>query len=625
MSKLKFIAALTCLLTAACQAPQQTELLSNEQLMEGLEDGVASETRFLMQHWGARQEFTFCSMGSSPRDRKAFGRLLCTGNVDYFIELAHAKDPVVAAYGVEGVRILRRERLPELLPMLLERREGFNVTWADLGSSHRMPELAAQALNQLGADTPRSQIARYLEIWLNRIRRTSIEAADVQVAEEFSRICGWPGLQTLDLSMDARELLPILLPLCGVPHPNFEKDKMKYIWHYKPGTVLRRVALQHWGIWPSGATFQNAEAHKQYEGTITAIKKRRLTDNPLQDSRDVTTLECLATWAAYPEPGDESALGTSLEFVLAPWRELSQADWDYLAHHRNPLVSGSVAVLLAHPYMKLGTQPPQNSRELKFWLMRFGHHYSEQPDIVDAFLAAKPELFPPTEFGNYTNTSPFIDQSVQRQWFEPQFVHTLTGMPRHWLKFAKSARRDLRWFFYRSLHRMLGCDHESWLMRDLDYFELVLQAVRQDAQGSDPMFKWLARDWLVEYLADKAKGEERPHEQLAMSYLDELARDYLHQPSFAPRCYYIVESGTNGLCRTVGRQSYGYYAEAEDLGPPSWRQFCRLIDPVTPFGDSTVADRMTPGWLTLAEMRKLESVPAAFWRELQRDFAALPK
>ncbi len=54
MSKLKLIAALMCLLAAACQSPQSTELLSNEQLMEGLEDGVASETRFLMQHWGAR-------------------------------------------------------------------------------------------------------------------------------------------------------------------------------------------------------------------------------------------------------------------------------------------------------------------------------------------------------------------------------------------------------------------------------------------------------------------------------------------------------------------------------------------------------------------------------------------
>ena len=110
-----------------------------------------------------------------------------------------------------------------------------------------------------------------------------------------------------------------------------------------------------------------------------------------------------------------------------------------------------------------------------------------------------------------------------------------------------------------------------------------------------------------------------------MSYADELALDHLTQSRVAPRCFHIVENAVNGYCRAAGRDGWGCIGQAEDLGSPIWRLFCRLYNPVSPFGDAHLGGIFHPDWLTLEERRKLESEPWKFWNELQRELSNLKR
>ena len=151
-----------------------------------------------------------------------------------------------------------------------------------------------------------------------------------------------------------------------------------------------------------------------------------------------------------------------------------------------------------------------------------------------------------------------------------------------------------------------------------------MKAIQRDAAGSDLMFKWMAREWLVYFASSGSDGEECA-QKLALSYADELARDYLSQPRIAPVCYQVARFTAEALCIAAGEHYGGEPGYASKLGTPLWRLLCRIIDASPIFDAREDWPPVNPEWLTLAEMRKLETEPAAFWRELQRDYVALPK
>ncbi|MCC6149664.1 MAG: hypothetical protein IT461_05385 [Planctomycetes bacterium] len=630
MSKLKFIAALMCLLAAACQSPQSSELLSNEQLMEGLEDGVASETRFLMQHWGARQEFTFSgSSGCSPRDRRAFGRLLCTGDVDYFIKLAHARDPVVAAYGVEGVRILKRQRLPELLPSLLRRYEYVMTLWDDQGHSMSMPALAALALDQVGAETSDAEIARYLDIWLCRIHDNLAESNDEKIAKSFLRLRSWVDLQRLEISAKAREILPALPILAGARYyreniEGFSREELTAL-TLPPGSAARRAALQ----FACGNKPLIVYPDKPTERVDQALKAAREKSFPLVPdprNRALFEIERLAVDARTPSIRHHGSRGLYSIREIEAFRSLDDATWSYLTSHPNIVVQESAKTIKAHPFARIAKEPPEDHEDLKYWLYRRGHEYlGDDKKAVDRFLAAYPDRFPQTPIDECTNAFFHSNRDMYDDaWFRPNFVRSFDGIPRYWLPFAISARRDLRFHFYDSI-KYLSQDHYAPMIRDEPaVWASIMKAIQRDAGGSDLMFKWMAREWLV-YFASSGPGGEESAQKFALSYSDELARDYLSQPRIAPVCYRVARDAAAALCKAAGVDYWGEPKSAEKLGTPLWRLLCRILDASPIFDSPHDWPPEHPEWLTLAEMRKLESEPSAFWRELQRDFAALPK
>jgi len=614
---------LLALVCAACQAPPSIGLLSNDEIIGTLEPALASEVRFLQQHLGSRQAFTFSgSSGCFPRDRKAFGRLLSNSDVELFLRLARARDPVVAAYGVEGVRVLARQRLPELLPMLLLRRERYVELWDDLGSNHAMPELAAMALSYVSPQAQDAEIERYLEIWLTRIRQFSLEPEDQLVAQEFVRLKGWPGLKSLKLSAHSRELLPVILPLCGLSLTGDVAKGAETVWHYPPGSALRKAMIQFWFIRGQDRPLLDADT---IASTVHAVKQRTLTENAKQDSSDVLVLEVLAAWADYPNPADPLARGPDFTQLLSMLLALDDYDWMFLANHPNSLVAESVRVFSRHPLLLVVHGPPADTLFLKYWIFRHSALADGDADAVDAALTASPDSFPQFAVGNCTHTHPISDPWHAEFWFEPQFTRTARGLPRFWLEFGLSARRDLRWVFYRALERLMDSDFQELLTRDAHYFGQLMAIAKRDAASSDLFFKWLARDWLVQYEANKSGSSNHAAEVLAMSYADELALDHLTQSQVAPRCFHIVENAVNGYCRAAGRDGWGCIGQAEDLGSPIWRLFCRLYNPVSPFGDAHLGGIFHPDWLTLEERRKLESEPWKFWNELQRELSNLKR
>lgn len=151
-----------------------------------------------------------------------------------------------------------------------------------------------------------------------------------------------------------------------------------------------------------------------------------------------------------------------------------------------------------------------------------------------------------------------------------------------------------------------------------------MKAIQRDATGTDLMFKWMAREWLVYFASSGPEGEETA-QKLALSYSDELARDYLSQPRIAPVCYRVARDAAAALCKAAGVDYWGEPESAEKLGTPLWRLLCRILDASPIFDAREDWPPENPEWLTLAEMRKLETEPNAFWRELQRDYAALRK
>ena len=630
MSKLKFIAALMCLLAAACQAPQSTELLSNEQLMEGLEDGVASETRFLMQHWGARQEFTFsASSGCWPRDRRAFGRLLCTGNVDYFITLAYAKDPVVAAYGFEGVRILKRQRLPELLPSLLRRYEFVMSLWDDHGHSSSMPALAALALDQVGAETSDAEIARYLDIWLCRIHDERAEANDEKVAKSFLRLRSWVDLQRLEISAKAREILPALPIIWGAQYwreleEEYSREEMAAL-TLSPGSAARRAVLQFAFAEKSHLVYSDKPT-ELVDHALEAANKRLFPALPDSRNRAEFELERLAVEVRSPSNRQHGSRGLLWFKEIEAFRALDAATWGYLTSHSNVVVRESAQTVKAHPYARIGKEPPQDAEELKYWLYRRGHlHDGNDKVAVDRFLTAHTERFPLTSIGECTNTffHPHRD-AYNSTWFRPDFVATADGIPRHWLAFARSSRRDLHFHFYESIDGLDRNEFNALEGKDKEYFSEVMKCVQRDANGSDLMFKWLARTWLVAF-EHLSASDRTGSMNLALSYVDDLADDLLIQPRIAPVWYFIARPAAEAMCKAAGADYYGEPQSAAHLGSPRWRLLCRLLENSPVFDSREQWPPENPEWLTLSEMRKLETEPAAFWRELQREYAALPK
>ncbi len=630
MSKLKFLAALTCLLAAACQSPQSTELLSNEQLMEGLSDGRASETRFLMQHWGARQEFTFSSSsGCWPRDRRAFGRLLCTGDVDYFIRLAHARDPVVAAYGVEGVRVLKRQRLPELLPSLLRRYEFVMTAWDDHGHSMSMPVLAALALDQVGANAPDAEIARYLDIWLCRVHDECAEANDEKIAKSFLRLRSWVDLQRLEVSAKAREILPALPIFWGAQYwreleKEYSREEMAAL-TLPPGSAARRAALQfactnkpHM-VYPERPT-------ELVDQALEAARRKSFPEVPDSRNRAQFELERLAVEARTPSIRQRSSRGLHWFKEIEALRALDAATWGYLTSHPNIVVRESAQTIKSHPYARIGKEPPADADELKYWLYRRGQlYYGDDKVAVDRLLAAYPDRFPQTPIGECASTFRHSQKDdYDEAWFLPRFRTTDDGLPRHWLAFARSSRRDLHFHFYDSIDGTGRVEFNALEGKDKDYFSEVMKCVQRDANGSDLMFKWLARTWLVHFehlSADDRTGSMN----LALSYVDDLADDLLKQPRIAPVWYHIARFAAEALCKAAGADYYGEPQSAAHLGSPRWQLLCRLLENSPAFDSQGVWPPDNPEWLTLAEMRKLETEPETFWRELQRDYAALPK
>lgn len=630
VSKLKFLAVLTCLLAAACQSPQSTELLSNEQLMEGLEDGVASETRFLMQHWGARQEFTFSgSSGCSPRDRRAFGRLLCTGDVDYFIKLAHARDPVVAAYGVEGVRILMRQRLPDLLPSLLRRYEFVMTLWDDHGHSMSMPALAALALDQVGAESSDAEIARYLDIWLCRIHNERAEANDEKVAKSFLRLRSWVDLQRLEISAKAREILPALPIFAGARYyrenvEGYSREELAAL-TLPPGSAARRASLQFAFAEKSHLVYSDKPTELVDQALESASKK---SFPALPDSRNRAEfeLERLSVEVRSPSIRQHGSRGLLWFKEIEAFRALDTDTWTYLTSHPNIVVRESAQTVKAHPYARIGKEPPQDAEELKYWLYRRGHHnFGDDKEAVDRYLAAHPERFPQTAIGECT--SAFLHSSrdmYNDAWFRPDFIVTADGIPRHWAAFANSARRDLRFCFYESIKGIRMDRDETFIGEGPETWAAIMKAIQHDAAGADLMFKWMAREWLVYFASSGPDGEETA-QKLALSYADELGRDYLSQPRIAPVCVQTARFAGEALCKAAGEDYSGELPAAEKLGTPLWRLLWRILDASPIFDAREDWPPENPEWLTLAEMRKLETEPNAFWRELQRDYAALPK
>lgn len=68
------------------------------------------------------------------------------------------------------------------------------------------------------------------------------------------------------------------------------------------------------------------------------------------------------------------------------------------------------------------------------------------------FLTAHPERFPETPLGECESAFLHSDRYMYDDaWFRPDFIVSFDGIPRHWLAFANSARRDLRFHFYESI------------------------------------------------------------------------------------------------------------------------------------------------------------------------------
>lgn len=241
------------------------------------------------------------------------------------------------------------------------------------------------------------------------------------------------------------------------------------------------------------------------------------------------------------------------------------------------------------------------------------------------FLTAHPERFPETPLGECESAFLHSDRYMYDDaWCRPDFIVSFDGIPRHWLAFANSARRNLRFHFYESIQG-LSQDRFGPMIRDEpDVWAEILKAIQRDAAGTDLMFKWMAREWLVYFASSGSDGEECA-QKLALSYADELARDYLSQPRIAPVCYRVARDAAAALCKAAGVDYWGEPESAEKLGTPLWRLLCRILDASPIFDSPHDWPPEHPEWLTLAEMRKLESEPSAFWRELQRDYAALPK
>ncbi|MBP9892967.1 MAG: hypothetical protein KBG84_13775 [Planctomycetes bacterium] len=489
--------------------------------------------------------------------------------------------------------------------------------------------MAALALDQVGAETSDAEIARYLDIWLTRINDERAEANDEKVANSFLRLRSWADLQRMPVSDKAREILPALPILGGTRYYNehvegYSTEELAAL-SLPPGGAARRAALQ---------MFVADRVPIEYVDRVTgalaaaldAARQRAFPAEPDSRSRVQFELERLAVYLTCPDNRRRGAKGLGWFTEAEAFRDLDNATWSYLRSHPNIVVRQSAAAIQAHPFTDIGSDPPANEEDLKYWLFRRGHTFrGDDKEAVDLFLSTKPERVPALPVDEYTSTFRHShEDDYNDAWFLPCFGGTKNGLPRHWLTFATSSRRDLHFHFYKSIE---GVDRDGFNAlegQDKEYFSEVMKCVHRDANGSDLMFKWLARRWLVLYEHLSATDRDGSM-NVALRYVDELADDLLKQPRIAPVWYHIARPAAEALCKAAGADYYGEPQSAAHLGSPRWQLLCRLLENSPIFDSKGVWPPEHPEWLTLAEMRKLETEPAAFWRELQRDYAALPK
>ena len=306
--------------------------LSNEQVLARLDEAAAAEARWIL----AASE---CSTGASgvaghyTRAATAYVRLLRTKDHQAFELLTHSESATVACYGVAGVSELAPQRLTDLLPHLITRREEVRYYGTISFTTCPAGELL-RSIDRMEAPPDKRMIGDAWRTFLGHLETTGATGLDRSLIHYFQKL-----LDELTLA-PAPAALAYALALAD-PAEGLAEGPDEWIGR------LRAVATGD--IQTSARLALQALAAGE-----TPLLKTDLIGQVW--ARDLSTPDAVFDLRVSAEFWDRVAQGTNrprfdepAEWYDCPWHSLTQRDWDWLSALDDPSVSESVKRLKANP------------------------------------------------------------------------------------------------------------------------------------------------------------------------------------------------------------------------------------------------------------------------------------
>lgn len=329
-----FLIALLAPLAAA-------ERLSNEQILSRLDEAAAAEARWIL---AANEYSTGASgfAGEMTRGGTAYQVLLRANDHRIFEVLTHSESDTAACYGVAGVAKLAPERLHDLLPHLILRRETV-LYYGSVGGPTCAAEELLRLIGQTKAPVDKSAIKAAWRALLEHLETSEAQLRDGFVVRDIQKLLGSLAIEPAPTS-----LVYALAMADPVDGGEAVVDRLRTV---AAGDNARsaRLALQ---------ALADSTSPDLETDLIEQVWARDLT---LPDAAFDLRVSA-EFWDRVVSGANRDPLDDSARWYDCPWHSLTERDWAWLAAIDDPQVRDSVARLKANPIAgwRMDVELPQN-------------------------------------------------------------------------------------------------------------------------------------------------------------------------------------------------------------------------------------------------------------------------
>jgi hypothetical protein len=308
------------------------ERLSNEQILSRLDEAAAAEARWIL---AAKVYSTGASgfAGEMTRGGTAYQVLLRANDHRIFELLTHSESDTAACYGVAGVAKLAPERLHELLPHLILRRETV-LYYGSVGGPTCAAEELLRLIGQTKAPVDKSAIKAAWRALLEHLETSEAQLGDGFVVRDIQKLLGSLAIEPAPTSL--AYALALADPVDGSAEGwEARADRLRVVAAGDNATSAR-LALQ---------ALADSISPDLETDLIEQVWARDLT---LPDAAFDLRVSA-EFWDRVVSGANRDPLDDSARWYNCPWHSLTERDWNWLAAIDDPQISESVARLRANP------------------------------------------------------------------------------------------------------------------------------------------------------------------------------------------------------------------------------------------------------------------------------------